>query len=313
MEISATFFKNIYDNKTHKRMNFSDFNEFEEFLYNLSKRKLGGKKDAQLISPATYVANTTRANKNVVDWGGWAAVDVDDHKIEGDLENELRNLYGMYYYICYSTASSRESYPKFRLVFPTKRRVGSNDIRSFWFALNNELGQINDQQTKDLSRMYYIPGTYTGAFNFMFTNNTGVFLDPQALMEKHPFVEKLRSSNFLDRLPEELQKQVIQHRKEKAENTNVYWTGYSDCPFVNKKLIAEYKSIAHIDNSGRYGMIYKIMVSIAINAIKSSYPINSQTIVGLIKQLDSETSNRYGTRPLDVEADRAIEFAYRNV
>ncbi len=79
MEVSATFFKSIYDNKTHKNMSFSGFPQFEEFLYKLSERKLEDKKAAQLISPATYIEDTTRANKNVVDWAGWAAMDVDDH------------------------------------------------------------------------------------------------------------------------------------------------------------------------------------------------------------------------------------------
>ena len=48
-------------------------------------------------------------------------------------------------------------------------------IRSntFWYALNKELGDIGDPQTKDLSRMYYVPGKYEGAYNFIFNNFTG--------------------------------------------------------------------------------------------------------------------------------------------
>jgi hypothetical protein len=36
-------------------------------------------------------------------------------------------------------------------------------------------------------------------------------------------------------------------------------------------------------------------------------------IVELIKQLDGDTSRRYEKRPLAVEADRAVEYAYRNL
>jgi len=32
----------------------------------------------------------------------------------------------------------------------------------------------------------------------------------------------------------------------------------------------------------------------------------------LCKQLDNETGNWYTNRPLEVEADRAVEYAYRN-
>ena len=54
-------------------MDFPDFPKFEEFLYKLSERKLGGKNDAELMCPATFTKDTTRANRNVLDWAGWAA------------------------------------------------------------------------------------------------------------------------------------------------------------------------------------------------------------------------------------------------
>ena len=81
MEISLTLFKSVFDNKTHRRMDLSNFDQFKDLLYKLSKQPLDSKEQAQLISPATYQPNTTRANANVVDWGGWCAVDVDDQMI----------------------------------------------------------------------------------------------------------------------------------------------------------------------------------------------------------------------------------------
>ena len=60
-------------------------------------------------------------------------------------------------------------------------------------------------------------------------------------------------------------------------------------------------------------MIYKIMTSIACNAIKKRYPITEYEIVDLVRALDRETSNIYAKRPMNTEASRAIEFAYRNV
>lgn len=311
MEISATFFKSIYDNKTNKNMNFSDWNKFEKFLYNLSKIKRKGKKDAQLISPAIYINGTTRANKNVIAWAGWAAIDVDDHVFKCDLKNELHSRFGRYYYICYSTASSTIAKPKFRLVFPLKVAVGADSIKKFWYALNTEVGSVGDRQTKDLSRMYYIPATYNSANNFIFTN-IGDYVDPYALIEKHPATIK-EGRTFMDRLPDDLQKKVIKYKKSQLQNTAISWSGYSDCPFVNKKLIKEYKDIAHIDNTGRYAMIYRIMSSIAINALKKEYPISTTEIEMLIRELDRDTSNLYENRPLNVEADRAIEYAYKIV
>ena len=131
--IGFTVFKSIFDNKTDVRVDFDNFDKFETALYHLSekpgyKARKGeyapkGVTPSPLISPAVYKAGTTRANANVIKWAGWAAVDVDQAVFEGNLEDELRNRYGAWRYICYSTASSTIDHPKFRLVFPLSRDV----------------------------------------------------------------------------------------------------------------------------------------------------------------------------------------------
>jgi hypothetical protein len=294
-----------------------DWESFESMLYSLSKlpgykaKKGENKKSSPLISPAVYLPGTTRANKNVTQWAGWAAIDVDDHEFKGDLKNELYNRFGDWYYVCYSTASSTDSFPKFRLVFPLTKNVESSKIRHFWFALNTELESIGDRQTKDFSRMYYVPAQYPSANNFIFTNS-GVFIDPDVLMEKHPYTEKLVIGNsFFDRLPEELQSKVISHRRNQLERRDdIQWKSYKDCPFVNKKIISEYMTIS---NTGWYHKLYTFMVSVAINAVKNNYPITSSEIEELCRQLDADTGNWYDKRPIRVESERAIEYAYRNV
>jgi hypothetical protein len=308
--VSLTLFKSIFDNKTHRRMDFESFEQFEDLLYKLSKVPRKDKKSAELMSPAIYLPDTTRANKNVVAWSGWCAVDVDDHEVKGDLKSELDDTIGTWHYVCYSTASSTSDTPKFRLVFPLRTAIRGEDIRHFWYSLQTELGNIGDRQTKDLSRMYYIPGQYHGANNFIFTGGSSEFLDPIRLMAKHPYAEKKHANNFFDRLPEEMQKQIIEHRKSKLENTGYSWTSYHDCPFFPKHLEAEYRAI---NGTGWYHTMYRIMVAIAANAIKKDYPITSAEISQLCRQLDTETGNWYENRPMDKEADRALEFVYRNM
>lgn len=308
---ALTMFKNIYDNKTNKRMDFSNWQKFEELLYKLSDVERLNKKDAQLISPAIYRPDTTRANKNVTAWAGWAAIDVDDHKFDGDLQNELYSRFGDWYYICYSTASSTKLQPKFRLVFPLKVHVEERNVRQFWFALNTEFESIGDRQTKDLSRMYYIPAKYVAAHNFIFSNTRGVPIDSNLLIEKHPSAEPTFGKSFMDRLPENIQKEIVKYRAESLESNkpNLQWSSYRDCPFVNQNMIKEYKSIS---SSGWYFAMYRIMVSVAATAIRRGYPISSHEIAVLCQELDLETGSWYQGRPLEVEADRAIEFAYRN-
>ena len=305
---AVTIFKSQYDNQTHRRLDFDTWEHFEKFLYKLSERPLEGKKDAELISPAVYQDGTTRANKNVLAWAGWAAVDVDDHEFKGNLKDELSSRYGKYTYICYSTASSKHGLPKFRLVFPLREEVGADNIKHFWFALNSELGSIGDKQTKDLSRMYFVPATYNDAFNFIFTN-LGDPIDPIDLMSKWEYNDKKDSKNFLDRLPEEWQKQILEYRKDKLDNNSYVWSGYTDCPFWPKSLAAEYITIS---GTGWYRQMYRIMIAIAGKAIEKGYPITATEIVTLCRQFDSETGNWYENRPMETEANNALEYAYKN-
>lgn len=316
-DVSLTLFDSIFDNKTDKKMEFSSFKEFENLLYKLSEIPRASKRDSHLISPACYKEGTNRrCNENVSHWTAWAAMDVDAHNFDSEnLQNDLCTHYGHYNFVCYSTASSSSDLPKFRMVFPLSREVRADRIRHFWFALNKELGEIGDPQTKDLSRMYYIPAKYANAHNFIFSNHSGTVIDPAVLMQKYEYIETgSTAKNFLDRLPKEMQQQILEHRKNSMQrNAQVRWSGYQDCPFVNQSLIKEYKAIAYTDNSGRYAMIYKIMVSIAANAVRDGYAITENEIVDMIRQLDMETTQRYQTRSLDVEANRALEFAYRNL
>ena len=309
MATSLTLFKSLYDNKTNKRMDFENWQQFSKLLFTLSEQPLKDKKDAQLISPAVYQTGTTRANKNVLAWAGWAAIDVDDHEFKGNLKDELYDRFGHWTYVCYSTASSTDDFPKFRLVFPLTNHVEQDKIKHFWYALNTHIGSMGDKQTKDLSRMYYIPATYSGANNFIFSNDGGEFVDPIALMAKYEFTQK-SSKNFIDRLPEALQKQVLEHRKSKLDNTNIVWTSYRDCPFWPQKLASEYQIIS---NTGWYHKMYQIMVAIAARAVERQYPINSTEITNLCREFDMETGNWYENRTMDVEADRALEYVYKNI
>ena len=304
---SLTLFKSIFDNKTHKRMDFSSYAQFEQLLFELSRQKRKDKKSAPLITPAIYHEDTTRANDNVICWAGWAAVDIDDWKGSEDLEKKLIELYGKWNHICYSTASSTREHPKFRLIFPLSKYVPKKSIKHFWYALNKELGDVGDPQTKDLSRMYYVPGKYEGAYNFIYNCFHGVNMIPMDIISRHDYVE--RSGGLLDNLPPKIRAQLLAHRKNEMTNTDIHWTGYKDCPFVNKKLIKEYSQIT---DTGWYAKMYAIMTSIAGNAIRRKYPITPAQVAELCRQIDNDNGSWYDNRPLEKEAGRAIEYIYSN-
>ena len=118
-----------------------------------------------------------------------------------------------------------------------------------------------------------------------------------------------KGKSFFDRLPSAIQEQIIEHRKSKAENQDVTWTSFRDCPFVNQSLVSEYMAIS---GTGWYHTMYRLMVSIAASAVRMEYPITPKEIADLCKDLDSQTGGWYDNRPLEKEAERAIEFVYRS-
>ncbi len=114
MEYNLTIFKSIFDNKTHRRMTFKTFDEFEllmKDLQNVEKRKpqkgeRPNEKTAELISPAIYSSNNTRANANVLGWSRWVALDIDDY--EGSIEDVFER-FKAFRYFSYSSASSQKT------------------------------------------------------------------------------------------------------------------------------------------------------------------------------------------------------------
>jgi len=47
--------------------------------------------------------------------------------------------------------------------------------------------------------------------------------------------------------------------------------------------------------------------------LKNNYDITAREIADLCKQLDNDTGNWYDNRPLELEADRAIEYIYKTL
>ena len=316
MKLYLTCFKNIFDNNTSRIQEFDSWQHLCIFLEKLSRIKgfkpkkdepLRGRKPSPLISPATYEPGTTRANKNVVNWAGWFAVDVDSYvfKDPKNFENELKEKFGQYEYVCYSTASSTIEHPKFRMVFPLTNYIQNKDIKDFWYAINTELDSAVDKQTKDLSRLFYVPADYPGAFNFFF-RNPGKYIDPKEMIEKHPNPKK-ESENSLFSMSDSVRAQIINLNMSKCNNLDYSWSSYKDCPFVNKKMVTDYTLTT---STGWYHKLYTMMCSIASNAKRKGYPISAREIAILCKEIDRDNGSWYQNRPLEMEASRAIAYAY---
>lgn len=306
--LSLTYFSSRYDNATDKVLSFQSWNEFKEYCKDLSTYKSSKpskdeytRNSAPLISPARYISGSTRANSNVEYWDSWCALDVDEYEY-----SSLDNLRINYEAFVYSTASSRENNLKFRILFPLTEKVYKQNITWFWKSLVSEIG-YGDQQVKDASRMYYVPGQYNDAYNFL-KEYSGEYIDPNILMKKYSQYSPSEALNILRILPSWISEENEIHKKAKfGEEKKYTWTSIHDCPFVNSEYILEYKSISQ---TGWYAQMYKIMVSIASRAIKMGYNITSSEIAQLCRELDNETGNWYKSRPMEKEAQRAIDYAF---
>lgn len=312
MRRELTIFKSIFDNKTDKKMSFASWEDFVKLLKQLSgqpgykPKKFEKKKGSSLITPAVFKKGTTRANHNVIRWSGWCALDIDEVV---SVEETLK-LFEGYEYVCYSTASSTVENPKFRIALKLDRDVPADKIRHFWYALNKEFNSMGDEQTKDLSRMYYVPAKYPNAQHF-FIHNRGEDLNVKRLMDSHIYSAR-QSNNLVENLPEEMQRKYEDFRKSNLTNHNFKWNGIDDCPFVNQSLVKEYMNII---GTGWYHTMFKMMCSIAMLAMRKGYPITNTEIASLARELDSRSGNYYNenNRPFEREADRAIKWATFNI
>lgn len=311
MEYSLTIFKSIFDNSTHRRMRFKTWDGFELLLQQLSMQpgykpqKGEFKQGSPLISPAVYQPGTKRKNDHVLGWGGWAALDVDDYSCT--FEEALQGFRKIRH-VCYSSASSTPEKPKFRVVIPCTRPIPANQIKHFWYALNKEYNELGDPQTKDLSRMYYVPAKYPNSFHFIKFHQDAEILNPQEVMDKHVFLAA-SSDTFKSKLSKEMQEKLLAYKRDQLHNTSYRWSSYRDCPFVNQIAVNEYRTISE---TGWYSKMYSIMTSIASSAIKKGYPIQASQIEALAKEIDNETGGWYKNRPFKMEASRAIEWALQN-
>ena len=128
-------------------------------------------------------------------------------------------------------------------------------------------------------------------------------------MSKHKYNDKVDSKNFLDRLPDAWKEQIIEYRKGKLENNSIVWSCYKDCPFWPQTLAAQYTTIS---GTGWYRQMYCIMIAIAGKAIERGYPITADQIVTMCRQFDIDTGKWYENRPMDIEANNALEYAYKH-
>lgn len=281
-------------------------------------------KETPSISPALYGPRATRGNDNVIGWGAWVALDIDNQGLlrataeEAARELEERGLN----YLIYATTKSAPEAHRFRVVIPTSLELEPAEIRLVWDAIVQSLWSLGpDTACKDLSRIYGAPSDWLpcGWNNGEWGNDTphdcflykidGKPLDvAEVLGSYQPEEEALKPPSGALRVPEE---PLARHEGKRRGRPKSLKRGTTlrDSPVIPKGAVTIY---LNLPKGEHYLGLYTFMVSVAGRAKALNIEISANDLVHFAKQLDDlsdikTAKDRWGKKIFD-EANRALHF-----
>lgn len=304
MEFS--YFSNFYDNKPKR----SFANSWEDFVENMRAiSDVTGYKppagdfesdSSGLISPAIYATDGDgRRNENVVGWD-MVCMDIDDGV--NDLA-KVKAHFSQFSYIIYSSPNCTAQKLKLRVCIPLTKRADRKVLKQIWFALNEWCGGIIDVQTKDYSRLFYVPARYTnrGAeYTHFFVTNKGISLDWEALIDKFPSPPEQDLYKIKNPLLG-LKRKIFQN----AKGIPSMVITDPNCPFVKHWMREKY---ALTPVGGHHRAIYIFALQCCGNAEKIEYPLSVDELVDMMRQLDDLDGQWYDDKKLMDTAKDALSF-----
>lgn len=300
-----SFFRHFFDNLPEP-CDVGSWDEFVRIMHQISevegyKPEAGDYENRQpLISSAIYAeAGMKRCNANVSGWD-MLIMDIDDTSATLDY---IQKKFSVFTNIMYSSASCTHSKLKLRVVIPLDKFAPKDKLSQIWFAAQKWAGGLNDEQTKDLSRMHYQPARYTNKgehYRHFFLVNKGISLPWETLIEKYPSPppeDRFKRSNPLKNLKRDIFK---------SNNPLPDFNIQSDeCPFVYDAMVRDY---VLTPAGGHHKAIYMFMVKICYNAQKIDYPITNDEIVDMARQLDQLDGGWYDEKKLYDSANDAMDY-----
>lgn len=143
-----TLFDNKFDNRPKEKL-FA----IEDFIKHLRNPDIRSVKDGLLWCPARY-RNSHRKQENVTELSA-LELDIDDGATLNEALEPFRKL--GYFTLYHTTFSHTLEHHKFRIIVPLTRPIPYNKFFYLYCWANKLVGKVVDRQTKDLSRMFYLP------------------------------------------------------------------------------------------------------------------------------------------------------------
>lgn len=153
--VSVSVFEGQYD-KDPKRENFPSFKAFLDKLFEDGHVASAEKANTPAFCPVTFAGSRAKSNAERVYFG---VLDLDGLTLDdlGVLSSRLEDLRVAW---AFYTSFSYKGLPgpiKGRLLVPFSTPIPASKWKFYWPRLNYLLGNYADRQTKDVSRLFFIP------------------------------------------------------------------------------------------------------------------------------------------------------------
>lgn len=270
-----------------------DFSEFVLQMAELTTDRLANdrtkRSSTPAISPAIYAPGTVRSDVNVLGWGAWVAMDVDNASdflppVRVEDTKAMLDQLGLCY-LLYGSTKSTLAKPRYRVVLPTTREIAKDEYRAVWDALVQTFSNLGpDPACKDASRIYGGPSVWVAAkdgntapFNIFEFNIEGREIDVDLLLETY------------EPPPEDERPPLAAFVPTYAEYTGRVralkgGTSLTDSPVVSSDAIEAYLNLQKGDH--HQGM-YSFMCSVIGRAKSKGFEITDDEVAQYCRQLDS--------------------------
>jgi hypothetical protein len=144
----VSLFNNKFDNKPKEKLFAID-----NFIKHLQCPDVRSVKDGLLWCPARY-RNDHRAKINVIELS-ILELDIDNGATLAEALDPFKKL--GYFTLYHTTFSHTQEHHKFRIIVPLSKPIPSDQFIYLYYWANKLVGKVVDPQSKDESRMFYLP------------------------------------------------------------------------------------------------------------------------------------------------------------
>jgi len=259
-----------------------------------------------LVSPAVYAEGATRLNTNVLGFGGWYALDVDDGRVSVDQAIQIMEAIPSDFVIWTTTKSTVDA-ERYRIAFPLDRFVTAEEMRTFWHGAHHFFGGISDTQTKDPARIFNVPATWEGSDARFHSRAQGDVVSVDEMLTYAPVQAPTAPVTVSTTDLARLRRALAGQGKMISTNDQI-----GSSKVVNSRLVDEYLALP---KGAHHTGLYTFMAKVASRSLFLGFEIEPEQLVGYARQMDQlslvKTNPQRWSRILG-EAKSALAWARQN-